>query len=97
MSKKTNKYKKSKLTPRKVLYKINKESKCGEVIECPVCHTKFTKKQYSQAFCCSRCKDKYWNDKGDRHGYTENCDDESLMTDMDWDEMFGVAEYNDSY
>ena len=25
------------------------------------------KRQYVQAFCCTDCKDKYWNKKGDRH------------------------------
>ena len=33
------------------LYKINKEAKVGEIIECPICHNKFAKRQYSQAFC----------------------------------------------
>ena len=49
-------------------YTINKSAKTGEMIECPVCHTVFKKKQYSQAFCCSKCKDKYHNSHdGDRH------------------------------
>jgi len=50
----------------KHLYKTNKEAKVGEIIECPVCHTKFTKRQYSQVFCQSKCKDRFWNSKGDR-------------------------------
>ena len=50
------------------LYLINKKAKNGTEIECPICHTKFKKKQYSQAFCCTRCKDKYHNEnEGDRH------------------------------
>lgn len=52
---------------RKERYLANKKAKCGEMIICPICGTEFKKKQYSQAFCCSTCKDKYHNDKGDRH------------------------------
>ena len=43
------------------LYKINKQKKVGELIECPVCHTKVVKIQYSQVFCCGNCKDRFWN------------------------------------
>lgn len=46
----------------KGLYKLNKEAKTVEIIECPVCHRKFVKRQYSQAFCCTNCKDKFWID-----------------------------------
>ena len=46
-------------------YKINKESKVGELYKCPSCGTEFVKKHYQQAFCKSKpktvCKDKYWN------------------------------------
>lgn len=45
----------------------NKDAKIGDTIVCPVCKTKFIKKHYQQTFCCSDCKNKYWNDKGDRH------------------------------
>lgn len=48
-------------------YKANKQAKTGETIICPVCGEAFVKKQYSQAFCCGECKDKFWNKKGDRH------------------------------
>lgn len=78
---------------KKGLYRTNKEAKVGEIIECPVCHTRFQKIQWSQAFCCGHCKDKFWNSKGDRHRYADTPDDG--MTDHDWDEAFGVAEYND--
>ena len=77
---------------KKGLYKLNKETNVGETIECPICHTKFTKKQYSQAFCPTRCKDRFWNSKGYRHRYADYPDDD--FCDRDWDEMFGVAEYN---
>ena len=49
------------------LYFYNKEAAVGDSITCPVCNTTFTKKQYSQAFCCKDCKDKFWNKRGDRH------------------------------
>ena len=50
------------------LYKDNKNAKVGTIIECPICHTKFKKTQYSQAFCCTKCKDKFHNRyDGDRH------------------------------
>lgn len=77
---------------RRGLYKLNKESKVGETIECPICHTKFTKRQYSQVFCSTRCKDRFWNSKGDRHLYADYSDND--FGDREMDEMFGVAEYN---
>lgn len=81
---------------KKGLYRTNKEAKVHEIIECPVCHTKFEKIQWTQAFCCSQCKDKFHNMRcKDRHRYAESYDDG--MTDHDWDEAFGVAEYNDTY
>ena len=49
------------------LYQKNKEAKCGETLNCPVCSSLFVKKQWQQAFCCNKCKNKYWNRKGDRH------------------------------
>jgi endogenous inhibitor of DNA gyrase (YacG/DUF329 family) len=49
------------------LYKNNKKAKTHSTIECPICHKKFKKVQYSQAFCSGRCKDRFWNSKGDRH------------------------------
>lgn len=66
------------------LYRFNKESKVGKVIECPVCHCTFRKIQYSQAFCCMSCKDKFHNrHDGDRHRYNycqeTNPDDETDM------------------
>lgn len=75
------------------LYKNNKAAKVGTEIECPVCHTKFKKRQYSQAFCCTECKDRFWNHHNpDRHRY--NTRETDSMTDHDWDEAYGVAEYN---
>jgi len=75
------------------LYKTNKAAKVGTIIECPVCHTRFKKIQYSQAFCCAHCKDKFHNMRNpDRHRY-DVLDRNGGMTDHDWDEAFGVAEY----
>ena len=48
-------------------YKENKSAKVGTEIVCPICGKSFIKKQYSQAFCCGKCKDNFWNKKGDRH------------------------------
>lgn len=61
---------------RKLQYEANKDAKIGEEITCPICSQKFIKRQYSQAFCCSKCKDGYWNAKGDRHraGYYKKYD-----------------------
>lgn len=74
------------------LYQTNKAAAVGTTIECPVCHTRFVKRQYSQAFCCTHCKDKFHNrHDGDRHKYTYCV--ESDVHDREWDETFGVAEY----
>jgi hypothetical protein len=54
------------------LYLENKKAKTGTQIECPICHLKFIKKQYSQSFCSLKCKDDFWNRKGDRHTYKDH-------------------------
>jgi hypothetical protein len=60
----SNNYKPTKATG----YKHNKAAKVGTEIKCPVCGSSFQKRQYSQAFCSSKCKNKYWNDlQPDRH------------------------------
>lgn len=56
-----------KVSKRQQRYLTNKAAKCGTEISCAVCERTFTKRQYSQAFCCLECKDAYWNAKGDRH------------------------------
>lgn len=48
-------------------YMKNKSAKCGDIIICPSCRKEFIKKQYSQAFCCKRCRDNFHNSFGDRH------------------------------
>lgn len=50
----------------KTRYDANKKAKVGELIVCPVCSKKFTKKSYQQVFCGigkikHKCKDTYWN------------------------------------
>ena len=76
------------------LYRKNKIAKVGEIIECPICHTKFKKKQYSQAFCCIQCKDKFHNQvDGDRHKlnttayYISTGDDYEGADDDQWGDM----------
>lgn len=66
----------AKKSKRKLQYEDNKSAKVDTEITCPICGTKFVKRQYSQAFCCSKCKDEYWNAKGDRHsvGYYKKYD-----------------------
>jgi hypothetical protein len=52
-------------------YDLNKAAKVGQMICCPVCGKEFIKKQYSQAFCCLGCKDRYHNTiKGNKHKET---------------------------
>lgn len=57
-------------------YAENKAAKVGTELVCPVCGQHFTKKQWAQAFCGTKCKDTFWNRKGDRHreGYYEDYD-----------------------
>ena len=49
------------------LYNAAKAAKVGAVIKCACCGEEFVKRYYQQAFCCPKCKDDYWNRKGDRH------------------------------
>ena len=71
-------------------YHLNKETKTGAEIVCPVCGAHFKKRQYSQAFCSGECKDRFWNAVNPR-GFALT----GGMTDRDWDDAYGVAEYND--
>ena len=66
----------AKKSKRRLQYEANKSTKVGTEITCPICGTKFVKRQYSQAFCDGKCKDAFWNAKGDRHnvGYYEKYD-----------------------
>lgn len=66
----------AKKSKRKLQYEANKSAKVGTEITCPICGTKFVKRQYAQAFCDTKCKDAFWNAKKDRHraGYYEEYD-----------------------
>ena len=76
------------------LYKNNKEAKTGMIIECPVCHKKFKKIQYSQAFCCGHCKDKYHNrHDGDRHRYSNYNNRYPYSYDGADDDQWGDCEF----
>lgn len=80
------------MSKKKGLYKTNKEAKVHTIIECPVCHTKFEKIQWSQAFCCTQCKDKFHNMRNpDRHRYSYDYSYDVLddMVDSDFGEYFG--------
>lgn len=80
---------------KKGLYRSNKEAKVGETIECPVCHTKFIKRQYSQAFCCGHCKDRFHNMRcKDRHKYNDSGDDNLYDSFSDEAMDLGIADYN---
>lgn len=100
-----------KISKRKERYNTNKSSKVGDECVCPICNSKFTKKHYAQAFCCTKCKDAYWNAKKDRHraGYYKEYDDKhperklrralysmDIVTARDSDEMYArMALVND--
>ena len=76
------------------LYKTNKQAKTGTIIECPVCHKKFKKIQYSQAFCCGHCKDKYHNmHDGDRHRYSNYNNRYPYSYDVADDDQWGDCEF----
>lgn len=76
------------------LYKTNKGAKIGTIIECPVCHKKFKKIQYSQAFCCGKCKDKYHNrHDGDRHIYSNYNNRYPFSYDGADDDQWGDGEF----
>lgn len=57
----------AKKTKTNARYEENKAAKVGTELVCPVCGKTFTKRQWAQAFCCTKCKDTFWNNKGDRH------------------------------
>ena len=55
------------MSKKKEIYLANKAKKVGDVCICPICGAEFVKKQWQQAFCRRECKEKFWNEKGDRH------------------------------
>jgi len=79
-------------------YNINKKAKVRATIKCPVCHKDFKKVQYSQAFCSSRCKDKYHNIiDGDRHlWHRKNENGEIDIEDIDdIDDFKDIEDFED--
>ena len=92
----------------KARYKANKQAKVKDKIICPVCGKEFVKKQYSQAFCCTCCKDDYHNvRKPNRHkdgrvyyrDYNHSCRESSYsiqLSEEDYTQMcahYGEDDY----
>lgn len=50
-----------------IRYEQAKQAKVGETITCACCGKEFVKRQWQQAFCCPKCKQVFWDRKGDRH------------------------------
>ena len=87
-------------------YFANKSAKVKDELVCPICGSKFIKKQYAQAFCCAGCKDKFWNKKcSNRHKNPNYHHDYNMkhperilrvmptLTARDRDERFAMSEY----
>ena len=53
-----------------------KQAKVGEEIRCAgyACGKSFVKKSYQQAFCCTKCKDNFWNKRTEFYGYRKQVD-----------------------
>jgi hypothetical protein len=52
------------------LYISNKKAKVGSIIKCAnsSCNKEIRKNSYQQAFCCTKCKDKFWNQRDSYFG-----------------------------
>lgn len=87
-------------------YFANKSAKVKDELVCPICGSKFIKKQYAQAFCCAGCKDKFWNKKcSNRHKNPNYHHDYNMkhperilrmmptFTAKDRDEYFAMSQY----
>ena len=57
-------------------YIENKQAKVGIELRCPGhgCGNTFVKKSYQQAFCCTKCKDSFWNKRTEFYGYRKQVD-----------------------
>lgn len=57
-------------------YIENKQAKVGTELRCPGhgCGNTFVKKSYQQAFCCTKCKDAFWNKRTEFYGYRKQVD-----------------------
>lgn len=49
------------LSRAKKLHKAAADSAVGSVITCPACGDTFIKKTYQHKFCCTECRERYWN------------------------------------
>ena len=80
-------------------YLQNKSAKCNTIIKCPICGKTFGKKQYSQAFCSTKCKDKYhnWYDDKKRKEKTKNFIKTKTHTSIIYYDRLGRAHSRDFY
>ena len=70
--------------------KLNKESKVGSKLICPMCGSEFIKKSYQHTYCSLTCKDKRHNQLNpDRHRYNYSFDPMDDLTDNEFDRYFG--------
>ena len=75
--------------------KLNRESKVGSNLICPMCGSEFIKRSYQHTYCSLTCKDKRHNQLNpDRHRYSyiRNVHYYDIMddiTDNDFDRYFG--------
>ena len=73
---------------------INRNTKVGETLVCPICGSEFVKKSYQHVYCSLHCKDKRHNMiNSNRHKNTyHNNDVWDLLTDNDWGVYYGDQE-----
>ena len=70
--------------------KLNKESKVGSKLICPMCGSEFIKKSYQHTYCSLTCKDKRHNQLNpDRHRYSYSSDPMDDLTDNEFERYFG--------
>ena len=70
--------------------KLNKTSKVGSNLICPICGSEFIKKSYQHTYCSLTCKDKRHNQLNpDRHRYSYSFDPMDDLTDNEFERYFG--------
>ena len=70
--------------------KLNKESKVGSNLICPMCGSEFIKKSYQHTYCSLICKDKRHNQLNpDRHRYYQSSDPMDDINDNDFGVYYG--------
>lgn len=73
--------------------KLNKTSKVGSNIICPMCGSEFIKKSYQHTYCSLTCKDKRHNQLNpDRHRYSYSIDPMDDLTDNEFGRYFGYQD-----